>query len=753
MRKTGDPNAEIIVLSRTFVGYTAKLFFNDILGRAAIPREKCLILEFNETGLDDAEEIYATITKSPRRLMFAVGDEALAIVTGETGITKWRGSILRSQIGILNHIYDSCPIVPMLHPSDILKTYSWLVLGRHDAARGAEILRNPDLAYHELRVTQFAGVMRDNDGSTLETFHTFMAELESYSDAACVAFDIETYGGTITCLGLAKSNTDAIVIPLTDEFTDAQTAALLASVRDTLENDSLKVGQNLDYDTQYLARCFGIGVRNVWMDTMVAHSVMHPELSHSLDTLTSIYTLHPFYKEMRKEATEGRYSETLWEYNGIDCCITYEVACELFKEMQATDTYDFFTRVSMPVTKTLVRMEATGVLIDHELRDARGETLSEEVTKLLASPALQGVNPNSPKQILDYFTEKDVKLPIARGKKKASTDEDSLSLLKAKQPATRPFVDAILGTRERRKIISTYLSAKCHDDGRMRTSYRTSATKTGRLSSSKDVFNKGMNLQNVPVSQRDWFIPSEGKVFWACDASQIEARITAWISGDKRYCTAFLDGRDLHSENASRLFGIDVDRSTLVPGTDVYYRDVGKTATHAMNYMIGPINLARHIDAQFPAMNFKVPMARHFIQEFEVMYPSVVEWWEEIRAHLKKSRVIVNPYGRRRVFLDRPNSDKMHKDAVAHLPQSTAADFINLSLVNIERRLESIDGSVVLLQTHDEVAGECYPGDLEDVRKIVQEEMNESLPLEWNGHTLVVPSEFGSGPNWMETHG
>jgi len=74
-------------------------------------------------------------------------------------------------------------------------------------------------------------------------------------------------------------------------------------------------------------------------------------------------------------------------------------------------------------------------------------------------------------------------------------------------------------------------------------------------------------------------------------------------------------------------------------------------------------------------------------------------------------------------------------------------------LVNIERRLESIDGSVVLLQTHDEVAGECYPGDLEDVRKIVQEEMNESLPLEWNGHTLVVPSEFGSGPNWMETHG
>ena len=153
------------------------------------------------------------------------------------------------------------------------------------------------------------------------------------------------------------------------------------------------------------------------MDTMVAHSVMHPEMSHSLDTLTSLYTFHPFYKEMRKEATEGRYTETLWQYNGIDCCITFEVACKLFNEMASTNTLEFFNRVSMPVTKTLVRMEATGVNIDHELRRARGETLQTEVDDILANPTLKGINPNSPKQIISYLTNLGIKLSIPRGEK------------------------------------------------------------------------------------------------------------------------------------------------------------------------------------------------------------------------------------------------------------------------------------------------------------------------------------------------
>ena len=398
------------------------------MARANIPRHKCLTLNvyWEQPPYNDfdrlpepwkyAEETYQVIAAHPRKLIFAVGEKALEFLTGETGITKWRGSILRNQMGSMGHFFET-PIVPMIHPAAVLRTYGWLVLCRHDAARGAKVLENPNLAHHKMNITQFAGVMRDNDESKLETFHHFMHCLDQYHNAACIAFDIETYKETITCLGLAKSDRESIVIPLTGEFGDAETAALLARTRSILEGPALKVGQNLDYDVQYLARCFGIGVRNVWMDTMVAHSVMHPEMSHSLDTLTSLYTFHPFYKEMRKEATEGRYTETLWQYNGIDCCITFEVACKLFNEMASTNTLEFFNRVSMPVTKTLVRMEATGVNIDHELRRARGETLQTEVDDILANPTLKGINPNSPKQIISYLTNLGIKLSIPRGRK------------------------------------------------------------------------------------------------------------------------------------------------------------------------------------------------------------------------------------------------------------------------------------------------------------------------------------------------
>jgi DNA polymerase-1 len=770
----GDLDAPIVVLGEApgtheqssgipFVGPSGKLLFNDILARANIARHQTLALNvywekppYNDFDrLDEpwryADQTAEIISAHPRKLIFAVGEKALWFLTGESGITKWRGSIIKGAIGGLNHYFDST-IIPLIHPAAILRQYSWLVLCRHDARRGAQLIKDPTLSHHDLEIVQYARIKREFEDSTLETFHYFLDILQSYKDEPCIAFDIETYRETITCLGFAKSDRHSIVIPLTGEFSNSQSATLLVAARDILLGTSLKVGQNLDYDTQYLARCFGIGVRNVWMDTMVAHSVMHPEMSHSLDTLTSLYTLHPFYKEMRKEATEGRYSETLWRYNGIDCCITYQVACELFREMVATNTLDFFTRVSMPVTKTLVRMESTGVNIDHELRNARGETLQVEIDGLLAEPSLKGVNPNSPKQVIDHLAALGIKLSTPRGKKKPSTDETALSLLRSKTPSTSKFVTAILDTRERRKIIGTYISAKCDHDGRMHTSYRTSATKTGRLSSSKDVFNGGMNLQNVPVEQRDWFIPTEGKVFWAADASQIEARITAWVSKDRRYCEAFLEGRDIHSENASRLFGIPVTRDTCITNSDKKYRDVGKMSTHAMNYMIGPVNLHRLISADFPELGFSLAQSRSFLNTFQELFPGVIDWWKDVIAHLKKSRVIVNPYGRRRVFLDR-SGEKLFKDAVAHIPQSTAADHINLSLIRTERDIESIPGALVLLQTHDEIAGECFPDDLAKVQKIVTGHMETPLPIEWKGHVLKVPAEFHSGESWQACHG
>ena len=750
---TEYPGAWEIKEGIPLVGPPGNLFFDDILGRAGIRRNDCLVVNFYwqqptrnkwetvSNPLQYADRVREIIHEHPRDLIIAVGSIALEFLTGDTSIYSWRGSIVESaEFG--------CKILPIIHPRDVLKTWSWLPLSRLDAVRAKRILDSPETMIDVPRkVTNFAESTRRHGGSRELAYTEFLDLLTEYRDAPALSFDIETFQGTITCIGLARSRSDSICVPLTGQFNRWQERELLKKLKEALEGPSLKVGQNLDYDVQYLVK-LGIGVRNVWIDTMVAHSCMHPEMRHDLATLTSLYTLKPYFKEMRKEAISGAYNETMWEYNGYDCCVTLEIAIALHEELRRTGVLSLFETISMPVTKTLVRMEHTGVRIDDELRVARKQELSSQIETLMEDPKLGGVNPNSPKQVKDYLREN---LPSSVYKTVKATDVHALKSLRLKRPALGDFIDTILEVRALRKIVGTYLGADAHEDGRIRTSYRTSATDTGRLSSSKDVFGKGMNLQNVPFDQRDWFIPSTDMVFWDADASQIEARITAWIAQDENYIQGFLQDRDLHAENAAQLFGIPQEKvQETIPGSTDSYRDVGKRATHAMNYKVGPKKLKDMMNEAVPTLPFAMKDAYHFQDTFKKIRPGVARWWIRVDEHLKKTRKMVTPYGRQRIFQDRLG-DQLLRAAVAFMPQSTAADHINKALVAIEKRLaEEIPTARVLLQVHDSIGGECYPSDVEDVRRIVIEEMEKPLPLVWREKTLVVPAEFASGPSWKD---
>ena len=753
-----SPSKDDIISGVPFSGAQGDLLFDDILARAGIFRKDCLVLhtytkqapgnklDIVSDPFEHNVENWKLIQKHPRKLIIAVGEYALKFLCSESGITKWRGSLLYSNRGKI-------PVIPMIAPVSIIRQYSWLVLCRKDALKAKRVLTDfESIVDHKRTIVHYGQIKKDyaTEESGLIT-KILIETLKSYHDAPCLAFDIETYAECITCVGIARSATEAVVIPFTTHLRHEDRIALIRELNTLLSNNAFKIGQNLDYDAQYLARNFGICVRNVWMDTMVAHSVMHPEMGHSLDLLASIYTNKNFYKEMRKEATSGNYNNTLWEYNGIDCCVTYEVAIKLSHELIDTHAWEFFHTVAMPVTKTLIRMEHKGVNIDEDLRSKRKESLGNEVANLLADAALCGVNPNSPKQVLDYFKSKGVRLPISRGRKTPSTDVHTLKLLRPRQPKHHAFIDKCLAVRDRRKIIGTYLEAKVHKDGRMRTSYRTSATDTGRISSSKDVFNKGMNLQNIPGNQRDWFIPDPGLVFWEADGSQIEARITAYVAGDVNYKQGFIEGRDIHSENAMALFRIPEDQvRNPVVGTHYTYRDIGKRASHAINYMVGPGKLKDLMNEYVPDMKFSLNDARRFIDSFKTLRPGIHKWWINTIQHLKTNRVMRTPYGRQRVFLDRWG-DQLHRAAVAFVPQSTAADHINAALARIELRLESLPEASVLLQVHDSVAGQCKPEDLEHVRSIVCEEMEKPIPKGFGYYwedELVIPTDFASGPNW-----
>ena len=750
---TDYPGAWELKEDRPLTGPAGNLFFDDILGRAGIRRSDCLVLntyweqpkrnkpELISNPLQYHDQVRAIIRAHPRKLIIAVGAMPLEFLTGDTSIHSWRGSILTSAD-------FECKVLPIIHPRDTLRQWAYLPLCRLDGQRAKKLLDFPEEMIDVTRtITNYAEGKRRHGGSTEATFAEFSDLLDEYRTAACISFDIETFGGTITCIGLARSRTEAICIPLTGQFNRRQERELVKKLKCALEGPALKVGQNLDYDVQYLAK-LGIGVKNVWIDTMVAHSCMHPEMRHDLATLTSLYTLRPFFKEMRKEAIAGKYNETMWEYNGLDCCVTLEIAIALHHELKQTKVDPLFYNISMAVTKSLIRMEHTGVLIDEDLRGARKVDLQAQVVALMEAPALEGVNPNSPKQVKDYLREH---LPPSTFKTVKGTDVHELKALRIKRAELGPFINSILEVRGLRKIIGTYLEAQPHEDGRIRTSYRTSSTDTGRISSSKDVFGKGMNLQNVPSSQRDWFIPSKGMVFWDADASQIEARITAWLAQDEAYISGFLEKRDLHAENASSLFNIGITRvQDVIPGSTKTYRDVGKTATHAMNYKVGPGKLKDMMNEAVPSLKFTLKDAYHFMDTFKKLRPGVARWWIRIDEHLKNTRKMITPYGRQRFFQDRLG-DQLLRAAVAFIPQSTAADHINKALVAIEARCKvAIPSANVLLQVHDSIGGECYPADVERVKSIVIEEMERPLPLMWREHQLVVPAEFASGPSWKD---
>ena len=219
---------------------------------------------------------------------------------------------------------------------------------------------------------------------------------------------------------------------------------------------------------------------------------------------------------------------------------------------------------------------------------------------------------------------------------------------------------------------------------------------------------------------------------------------------DENYIQGFLEGRDIHTENAIGLFGIsEAEVHDKISGSHYSYRDVGKRASHAINYKIGPKKLKDLMNEYVPTLEFSMRDANQFIQSFKDLRPGITLWWGKIAGELRRERTHYNIFGRRRVFLGRAGEDLI-RAAVAFFPQSAAADHINRAIVRIESRLKDVEGAEILLQVHDSVAGQCYPESLDSVRKIVIEELEQPLPIEYNNNPLIIPADFASGNSWKE---
>ena len=415
------------------------------------------------------------------------------------------------------------------------------------------------------------------------------------------------------------------------------------------------------------------------------------------------------------------------------------------KKLHDENLTKLFYDIELPLSEVLAKMEMRGVFVDVqslEKKSAEMETQISEIEKNIYTFAGETFNINSPKQLAEILFTK-LKLPPVKNtrtktKSGISTNAEVLEELKN----LHPIVPEILKFRMLTKLKSTYLDGiknlinpKSH---RVHTNFNQTVTATGRLSSSDP------NLQNIPVRTeegrkiRGLFEPGEGYDFLiSADYSQIELRLLAHMSDDENLINAFLSGEDIHARTAAEVFGVKI--SEVTPEL----RRKAKAVNFGIVYGISDYGLS--ID-----LHTSRKEAGEYIKLYFERYPKVKNFLDETISQAHKFGYVETMFGRKR-FLPAIKSKNFHQRGLAermamNTPiQGTAADIIKLAMIRAEKNLQGFD-SRIILQVHDELVAEVKNSELEDVKKILRDSMENVVKLK-----IPLLVDIHSGKNWAET--
>jgi DNA polymerase-1 len=577
------------------------------------------------------ERIRQMVIQHHPNVVVAFGNESLYALTGHKQITKWRGSILSC---------GGIKVIPTLHPAMIMRQYEFRTQGLFDLSKVLRESKTP--TFPETPPDKFI---------INPSFEQVLCTLDGLFNRKAISFDIETSKDLqqITCIGLAWSSTEAICIPFfsgsTSFWTLEEEIQIVNKLKELFSKRIDFIAQNAQFDMTFLRMHWGIDNIPLWMDTMIAHHCVYPELPKSLAFLVSIYTNHPYHKDKIHGGLQD-----YWTYNCMDAARTYECAMAIKNELEEWGTTDLYLNLSHKLIKPLFDMQNFGCKIDVETREKIRINLSADVVAMQRRFELgigHPINVGSPKQMKELVYEEFKYPTIYRKRKQAdgtnketiTVDDDALEELDARFPGN-PMFKLIQDIRKVNKLLSTYIEAPLDKDGRIRCSYMITGTATGRLSSRESVFGTGTNLQNIPRDGivRSLFIPDEGYIMVNADLSQAEARVVAALAGEDRLMRVFEEGEDVHRKNAAMIF----QKAPQNISEDERY--LGKMLVHAANYMIGPRKFAREAGV---AEN----KARELLNTYYAMYPRIKRWHDEIKVQLGKTRTLNTPLGRKRMFL------------------------------------------------------------------------------------------------------
>jgi len=596
-----------------------------------------------------------------------------------------------------------------------------------------------------------------------EKFGRLLAEL-AHVKLLCI--DVETDGldpfsAKLVGISLSFAPLQAFYIPCGHRY-ETQRQMPLQTILDRLapllaDEKIAKLGHNIKFDWEVLQN-HGVNLRQVSDDTMIAAYLVKPERRrNNLDELTFEYldeqktpTAALIGKGAKAITMDLVPIDQVCHYACEDVDTTLRLRSLLRDQIDMMDLTSLYTDIEIPLIPVLMRMERIGVKLDlpflQKLQDDFTKKLKELENDIYAE-AGEPFNINSPKQLSSILFDK-LQYPT-RGIRKTSlgrsTDEGSLHKLIKPNVYFRQLPEILLEYRSLTKLLSTYVVALTNmcdvETSRIHTSYNQSVTETGRLSSSDP------NLQNIPIRTelgreiRKAFIAEDDNwLILAADYSQVELRILAHMAHDESLIEAFLEGRDIHAHTASEIFKIPLENVTKD------HRRMAKTINFGIDYGMTEWGLSSRL-------HIPVSQARQYIKNYLSRYSGVRHYIDETIQFAQKNGFVKTLFNRRR-FMPDINAQKRNVRETAerraiNMPiQGTAAELIKIAMIEIDRELVNRPLKTrMLMQVHDELVFEVATEELEDVKTLVRQKMEQAVKL-------VVPIivDMSWGKNWSEAH-
>ncbi|MGN0186808.1 MAG: DNA polymerase I [Paludibacteraceae bacterium] len=595
---------------------------------------------------------------------------------------------------------------------------------------------------HHYKITQTEAEIDDLIG-ILSGQNAFCFDTETTS--------INVFEAELVGMSFAVNAHEAYYVPVPANRAEAE--RLLSRFKPVFEDENCgKIGQNLKFDILVLHH-YGITVKGKLFDTMIAHYLLNPELRHGMDYLAEILLNYRTIHIEELIGLKGKNQlnmrqvplEKIAEYAAEDADITLQLKEALEKTIAENHLEQLFYDIEMPLVRVLAQMEENGVLIDDFALAQSSEILTGRMQKLereIRQIAGEEINISSPKQIGELLFDK---LKIADKARKTKngqyvTDEETLESLRGKHE----IIGKILEYRGLKKLLSTYIDALPKlinpTTGKIHTSFNQTVTATGRLSSSNP------NLQNIPVRDeqgreiRKAFIAEPGCVFLSADYSQVELRIMAHLSGDKRMVAAFENDYDIHAATAANIFKVPIENVTPE------MRRKAKTANFGIIYGISGFGLSERL--QIPRGE-----AQKLIDGYFETFPEIKNYIEQTHETARQNGYVETLLHRKRFLPDITSRNAVvrkfaERNAVNAPIQGTAADIIKIAMVRIAKRLAD-EGlkTEMILQVHDELNFNVPNNEIEQVKSIVKTEMENAFRL-----TVPLKVDIGIGQNWLEAH-